>query len=161
MIVVIAMLVGVYDLPSLVLLFAITAMMIFWGLMMEVHNRTTDRVNWTAFRFGALAGIVPWIVIGLYLLAPASRSIGDVPTFVYGIYVSLFRWFNCFAVNMFLQYKKTGPPCWMPHGFAVTSPATPWGWGCHFLATHPHGGYYYDAVAAHVVSGPAKGGSPL
>jgi hypothetical protein len=99
MIVVIAMLVGVYDLPSLALLFAITAMMIFCGLMMEVHNRTTHRVNWTAFRFGSLAGIVPWVVIGLYLLAPASRSIGDVPTFVYGIYVSLFLWFNCFAVN--------------------------------------------------------------
>jgi hypothetical protein len=109
MIVVIAMLVGVYDLPSLVLLFAITAMMIFWGLMMEVHNQTTERVNWTAFRFGSLAGIVPWIVIGLYLLAPASRSIDDVPTFVYGIYVSLFLWYNCFAVNMLLQYKRVGP----------------------------------------------------
>jgi hypothetical protein len=109
MIVVIAMLVGVYDLPSLILLFAVTAMMISWGLMMEVHNQTTERVNWTAFRFGSVAGLVPWIVIALYLLAPASRSVGDVPTFVYGIYISLFVWYNAFAVNMFLQYKKVGP----------------------------------------------------
>ncbi len=109
MIVVIGMLVGVYDLPSLILLFTLTAMMIFWGLMMEVHNQRTDRVNWTAFGFGSLAGIVPWIVIGLYLVAPASRSIGDVPTFVYGIYISLFLWYNCFALNMFLQYKRIGP----------------------------------------------------
>jgi len=109
MIVVIAMLVGMYDLPSLILIFTLTAMMILWGLMMEVHNQATHEVKWTAFYFGCVAGIVPWIVIGLYLLAPASRSIGDVPAFVYGIYISIFLWFNCFAVNMFLQYKKVGP----------------------------------------------------
>ena len=109
MIVVIAMLVGMYDLGSLILIFALNATMLLFGLMMELHNQTTDRVNWTAFSFGAIAGAVPWIVIGLYLLAPASRSVADVPAFVYGIYISIFFWFNSFAVNMFLQYKTVGP----------------------------------------------------
>lgn len=109
MIVVIAMLTGMYDLGSLILIFALNATMIFFGLQMEVQNHGAARVNWTPFLLGSVAGIIPWIVIGLYLLAPASRSIGDVPTFVYGIYISLFIWFNMFAVNMFLQYRKIGP----------------------------------------------------
>jgi hypothetical protein len=109
MIVVIAMLTGMYDLGSLLLIFALNAAMIFFGLQMEVQNHGATRVNWTPFILGSVAGITPWIVIGLYLLAPASRSIGDVPTFVYGIYISLFVWFNMFAVNMFLQYRKVGP----------------------------------------------------
>ena len=109
MIVVIAMLVGLYDLGGLILIFALNATMILFGLMMELHNQSTQRVNWTSFVFGSVAGIVPWVVIGLFLAAPATRSIGDVPTFVYGIYVSLFVWFNAYAVNMFLQYKKVGP----------------------------------------------------
>jgi hypothetical protein len=109
MIVVIAMLVGVYDLASLILIFTVNAAMIFFGLVMEVQNRGAERVNWTPFILGCIVGVVPWVVISLYLIAPASRSAGDVPGFVYGIYVSLFLFFNVFAVNMFLQYKKVGP----------------------------------------------------
>jgi hypothetical protein len=109
MIVVIAMLTGMYDLGSLILIFTLTAAMIFFGLLMEVQNHGAARVNWTPFVLGSVAGVIPWIVIGLYLLAPASRSIGDVPTFVYAIYISLFVWFNMFAVNMWLQYRKVGP----------------------------------------------------
>ncbi|MGE0687754.1 MAG: heliorhodopsin HeR, partial [Dehalococcoidia bacterium] len=96
-------------LPSLILLFAVNAGMIYCGLLMELHNQTTERTNWSAFIVGCLLGAVPWVVISLYLFAPATRSISDVPTFVYGIYVSLFIWFNLFAVNMFLQYRKVGP----------------------------------------------------
>ncbi|PIZ46567.1 hypothetical protein COY32_03065, partial [candidate division WWE3 bacterium CG_4_10_14_0_2_um_filter_41_14] len=32
----------------------------------------------------------------------------NIPTFVYWIYVSIFLFFNSFAVNMILQYKKIG-----------------------------------------------------
>lgn len=109
MIVVIALLVGVYDLGSLILLFSVNASMIFFGLMMELHNQSTARTNWTSFILGCVAGAVPWLIITLYLWAPGTRGAGDIPTFVYGIYVSLFIWFNCFAVNMWLQYRKIGP----------------------------------------------------
>jgi hypothetical protein len=109
MIVVIAMLVGMYDLVGLILIFSLNAAMIFFGLAMEAQNRGAERVNWTPFILGCVVGIVPWVAISLYLLAPASRSVGDVPTFVYGIYVSLFLFFNVFAVNMFLQYRRIGP----------------------------------------------------
>jgi hypothetical protein len=108
MIVIIAMLSGMYDLPSLVLIFALNAMMILFGYMMELHNQTTQRVNWTAFIFGCIAGIVPWIAIAMYLVGANSSPDTDVPDFVYGIFFSLFVFFNTFAVNMYLQYRKVG-----------------------------------------------------
>jgi len=109
MIVLIAMLVGVYDLSSLILIFCINACMIFFGYMMELHNQTTEKTSWTAFYFGCFAGIVPWVVIALYTIG-ANQSPGtSVPGFVYGIMVSLFVFFNIFAVNQWLQYKGIGP----------------------------------------------------
>jgi len=108
MIVVIAMLTGMYDLPSLILIFTLNAMMILFGLMMELHNQTTKRTDWTSFVFGSIAGIVPWIVIAMYFLGAAS-SVGDtIPKFVYAILISLFVFFNIFPINMYLQYKKVG-----------------------------------------------------
>ena len=109
MIVVIAMLSGMFDLPSLVLLFALNATMIFFGLMMELHNQTTDKTNWTAFNLGVFAGIVPWVVIFWYFSGAVANSEDAVPKFVYGIIASLFVFFNVFAVNMVLQYRKIGP----------------------------------------------------
>lgn len=118
MMVVIGMLAGMYDLPSLVLIFALTAAMILFGLLMEVHNQSTHEVNWTAFWLGSLVGIVPWVVVGLYLLGPGTHGVGDVPGFVYGIYFSLFVWFTLFPANMWLQYKKVGP--WRDYVFGET-----------------------------------------
>lgn len=108
MIVVIAMLSNVLDLPTLVLLFVLNATMIFFGLMMEIHNQTTERTNWSAFIFGCLAGIVPWIIIAWYFGGAVVNSDNAVPKFVYGILVSLFLFYNVFPVNMFLQYKRVG-----------------------------------------------------
>jgi len=110
MIVVIAMLSGVFDLPTLVLLFSLNAAMIFFGLMMELHNQTTDKTNWTSFVMGCFAGGVPWVIVIWYFVGAVLTSHeGDVPAFVYGIIASLFVFFNVFAVNMFLHYKKVGP----------------------------------------------------
>jgi hypothetical protein len=108
MIVIIAMLSGMYDLASLILIFALNAMMILFGLMMELHNQTTDRTDWTAFVFGCIAGIIPWITIAMYLVGANQSPDTDVPGFVYGIFFSLFVFFNIFAINMFLQYKQIG-----------------------------------------------------
>jgi hypothetical protein len=110
MIVVIAMLSGVFDLPTLVLLFSLNATMIFFGLMMELHNQTTEKTNWTSYAMGCFAGGVPWVVgIWYFVGAVLTSHNGNVPGFVYGIIASLFVFFNVFAVNMFLQYKRVGP----------------------------------------------------
>src|SRR5690606_37129584 len=102
------MLCGVYDLASLIMLFALNACMILFGLIMEVHNQTTQKTNWLSFIFGCFAGIIPWIVIAMYFLGASKASTGVIPEFVYAILISLFISFNVFAVNMVLQYKKVG-----------------------------------------------------
>jgi hypothetical protein len=109
MIVLIAMLVGMYDLPSLILIATLNAMMNLFGHMFELHNQTTERTDWTAFVYGCIAGIVPWITLAMYFISSATSSDQGPPGFVYGIMISIFIFFNIFAVNMFLQYKKVGP----------------------------------------------------
>jgi hypothetical protein len=108
MIVLIAMLVGMYDLPSLILIATLNAMMNLFGHMFELHNQTTGRTNWTAFIYGCIAGIVPWITMAMYFISSVTSSDQGPPGFVYGIMISIFIFFNIFAVNMFLQYKKVG-----------------------------------------------------
>jgi hypothetical protein len=103
MMVVIAMLVGIYDVVSLILIFALNATMILFGWLMELHNQSTERTNWSAFWFGCFAGAVPWVAVAIYL-----GGADNPPGFVYGIFVSLFLFFNVFAVNMVLQYKRVG-----------------------------------------------------
>lgn len=107
MLVAVAMLVGIYDIAALLLIFGANAAMIMFGWMMERHNQDTEGTDWTAFVFGSIVGIVPWVAIGLYLWGAGGRE-GDVPTFVYWIYLSIFAFFNVFAINMVLQYLKVG-----------------------------------------------------
>jgi hypothetical protein len=110
MIVLIGLLTGVWDLGALVLLFAVNATMNLFGIMMELHNQHTKRVDWSAFIYGSIAGIVPWIVIMISFVGTVTSG-GDArpPAFVYAIVPTLFVFFNIFAVNMVLQYKKVGP----------------------------------------------------
>lgn len=109
MIVLITMLTGVSDAGALIAIFGVNASMLFFGLLMEVQNQGRERIAWTPFVFGCIAGAVPWIVIAIQVIGSERSSDQGVPGFVYGIMVSLFLFFNSFAVNMWLQYKKVGP----------------------------------------------------
>lgn len=106
MILIIALLVGISDIATLIAFFFLNASMILFGWMMELHNQSTKKVNWTSFIFGCIAGIGPWIGIAIYLAAPGSAD--KAPNFVYWIFFSIFIFFNIFAINQVLQYKKTG-----------------------------------------------------
>lgn len=110
MIVLIGILSGIFDLSTLLLLFGVTAIMNLMGLMMEVHNQTTKKVNWLSYNIGLLAGALPWVVIAIYFWASEQQAdVGaGIPDFVYFIWISIFLFFNSFALNMYLQYKKIG-----------------------------------------------------
>ncbi len=108
MMVSIALLVGVYDIMSLLMIFALTSVMNLMGLVMEIHNQTTKKTNWLSFWIGSAAGLIPWVVIAFYFWLSADNG-KPAPDFVYWIFVSIFIFFNAFAVNMVLQYKKVGP----------------------------------------------------
>jgi len=109
MMVAISLLTGIYDLSSLVMIFVLDALMNLLGLAMEVYNQGKQRVDWFTYILGCISGIVPWIVFGIYVYGATEFGGGNIPDFVYWIYVSIFIFFNSFAVNMVLQYKKVGP----------------------------------------------------
>jgi len=107
MIVGVALLVGIYDLTALIMLFALVAVMNLLGWVMEVHNQTTKKTNWLSYWVGCFAGAIPWVVVAIALWLGADNG-SSAPAFVYWIFVSIFLFFNAFAINMVLQYKKVG-----------------------------------------------------
>ncbi|MBN2045452.1 MAG: heliorhodopsin HeR [Anaerolineales bacterium] len=108
MIVLIGLLVGLWDLGVLILMFGINASMNLFGIMMEYHNQYTEKTNWAGFIYGSFAGIIPWIVIFIQFYGSIASSDAKPPEFVYAIIPTIFVFFNIFAVNMVLQYKKVG-----------------------------------------------------
>lgn len=105
MVVLIAMLPGISDVAALGAIFGVNGSMILFGLLME-HYESPGRPTWLPYGFGVLAGAVPWVLIAIYLWSPTTDS--SPPGFVYGIFISMFLFFNSFAVNMLLQYKRVG-----------------------------------------------------
>ncbi len=108
MILLIAQLVGIFDITALLGLAGANVAMILFGWAMERHalDRRARRepVAWSSFWFGCVAGIFPWVAIGTYLIGAP-----EVPGFVIGIFVSLFAFFNSFAIVMLLEYARVGP----------------------------------------------------
>jgi hypothetical protein len=108
MLVGIALLSGLADFGGLIMIFGLTAIMNLTGLAMEVYNQGRVKPSWLTFNIGVLAGILPWIVVALLFWANNKYGSGHPPTFVYFIFVSMFLFFNCFAINMILQYRRIG-----------------------------------------------------
>ena len=103
----IAQLCGVNDMAALFSIFAVNASMIMFGAMQEKYEKPGNG-KFLPFIFGSMTGIVPWIIIGIYTLQPGSKDAAEVPGFVIGIIISLFIFFNTFAINQVLQYKQVG-----------------------------------------------------
>ena len=109
MIVVIATLAGIQEIGTLVAIFGINAAMNLFGWSMESANQGRAKTQWNHYIFGVIAGIVPWIVIGIALWSAATEPGAEpIPGFVIAIFVSLFLAFNVFAITMILQYGKIG-----------------------------------------------------
>jgi hypothetical protein len=107
MIFVIAQICGVSDVVALLGLVGVNASMILFGWLQEKYE-SPGSGGWLPFIFGCIAGLVPWIAIAIYVIAPQSQTDVSPPAFVYGIVISLFLFFNSFAVVQWLQYRKIG-----------------------------------------------------
>ena len=105
MVVLIAMLPGISDIAALGAIFGVNAAMILFGLLVE-HYERPGHASWLSYWFGVAAGAVPWVLITIYIWSPGTNA--SPPAFVYGIFFSLFVFFNSFAVNMVLQYRQVG-----------------------------------------------------
>jgi hypothetical protein len=116
MMVLIAMLPGISDIAALGGIFGVNAAMILFGLLMEKYE-VPGAPSWISFNFGSIMGIIPWLLIGIYMVSPSVDA--SPPAFVYGIFISLFVFFNIFAVNMYMQYRRIGP--WRDYLFGEKS----------------------------------------
>lgn len=96
----IAMLTGITDVAALIGLVGVNMTMIWFGYLQEFPSAPGMRPFW----LGCAAGAVPWIAIGVYIVGAGSGT----PGFVYAIYVSLFAFFNCFALVMLAQRRGWG-----------------------------------------------------
>lgn len=106
MIVLITIICGATDLAAMIAIFGVNACMILFGLLMEKYE-TPGRPSWLAYLFGCFAGVIPWIIVLIYVWSPGFGD-QNPPGFVYGIIASLFVFFNSFSINMVLQYKQVG-----------------------------------------------------
>ena len=107
MIVLIAQVTGVSDVTSLISIFGVNAAMILFGWLQEKYE-TPGNGGWLPFIFGCIAGIVPWVALMFYVFSIGGPSDSSAPGFVYGIVLSIFIFFNSFALVQWLQYKKVG-----------------------------------------------------
>jgi hypothetical protein len=107
MIVLIALITGVSDVAAIVAIFGANAAMILFGWLQEKYE-TPGNGGWLPFIFGCIAGIVPWLGLLFYVLSIGGPADTSAPAFVYGIVISIFIFFNSFALVQWLQYKKAG-----------------------------------------------------
>ena len=111
MVLLIALYTGIDGISALIGIAGANVAMILFGWLQESTNppgrsTVTMRPVW----FGCIAGAAPWVAIGYNLVAAE-----EVPGFVIGIFVSLFLFFNSFALNQWLQYRQIGP--WRSYAF--------------------------------------------
>ncbi len=116
MVVLIASLVSITDIAALIAIFGVNTSMILFGWLMEKYE-DPGTPDWTAFIFGCIAGIFPWLAIADYLWGPGASDM--TPAFVYWIFVSMFVFFNSFAINQVLQYRQVGK--WRDYLFGEAS----------------------------------------
>jgi len=84
---------------------------------MDLDEDSNFKPNWTHFIYGCFAGILPWLVMAVYFFVTLDRvgnvedlpqRVKDVLNTVRFIFPALFVFFNLFAINMILQYKRVG-----------------------------------------------------
>jgi hypothetical protein len=107
MIVIILQLNGVTDYIALIAIFGVNVSMILFGWLQERYSEPGSG-DMLPFWFGCIAGAVPWVAIFINMLSPSGPPETTVPGFVIGIVISLFIFFNCFAIVQWKQYKAQG-----------------------------------------------------
>jgi hypothetical protein len=118
MIIVIMQLNGVSEYIALLTIFGVNVSMILFGWLQERYV-TPGSGDLLPFWFGCIAGSVPWIAVVVNIFSPEGPSEATTPGFVYGIVISLFLLFNCFAIVQYKQYKAQGKWANYLHGERV------------------------------------------
>lgn len=102
MLVAIGLLAGISDLSGLLMVFVLSA----FANLVWFTTELLSKVNWLGYAVGCIAGVVPWVVLAIYLLG--AHLYGSVPAFVYWAAGTTFILFAALAVNLYLQHRKIG-----------------------------------------------------
>ncbi len=95
---------GITGVSALLAITGANVAMILFGWLQEVMNPPgRTRTSMTAFWFGTIVGLAPWLGILVNLIGSKT-----VPGFVYGIVVAQFVFFFSFGLNQYLQYRSLG-----------------------------------------------------
>lgn len=107
MIIVILQLNGTADYIALLGISGVNICMILFGWLQERYVKA-GHGDLLPFWFGCFAGAIPWIATALNLITPKGPAETTTPGFVYGIVISIFLFFNCFALVQWKQYQAKG-----------------------------------------------------
>jgi len=102
-----ALLSGVYDISSLIMILALSSVLGLMGLMTEKYSANLKETKWMPYIEAIIFGIVPCLVLLIYGWGAHAYGNG-LPTFVYWLYASTFVLFAALFVNLYLQMKKIG-----------------------------------------------------
>jgi hypothetical protein len=105
MIILIGLVNAIWDVVALLAIAGCNIAMILFGWLQEKYEEP-GKGGMLPFWFGCIAGAIPWIAMFWLLFSPGSTN--EPPGFVYGVVITLFLFFNCFAVVQWLQYKQVG-----------------------------------------------------
>ena len=70
---------GLIEISTVVFIFTLNFIMNLMGLMMEKYNQLTTKISWLPFNIGVVAGIVPWIMGGLYFWVSTNNISDAIP----------------------------------------------------------------------------------
>lgn len=104
MVVIISFYFGITSINALIAIAGANVAMIFFGWLQERMNppgRTSTTM--LPFWFGTIAGIAPWVAIGVNVVGSAT-----IPAGVYAIFIVQFCFFFSFGLNQWLQYRQVG-----------------------------------------------------
>ena len=116
MMAIIALINGISDELTLVLITALVVLLHGLAYLMELQNKESGKVNWLHFWGILIAGAAVWLTIVSQVKGTIIYGMTNMPTFVYWIDGSIFLILLGMAANIFLTFRGKGR--WTDYLFA-------------------------------------------
>lgn len=108
MMAIVAILSGVYDISSLLLIIAVSLFAAAFGIVTDLWARGSKKMSWFAPVNAIKAAIIPWLVIAIYVWGTFVYGGNSITAFVYWIYLTILLAQVAFVFVLTQQYKKQG-----------------------------------------------------
>ncbi len=110
MFVVIGLLVGIYDIASLLMLFIFSIILGLMGIIIEtklLQTKKKQTFHGLDKYLLLITAVIPWLIIGLYVIGSNVFGSG-LPNYIYVVYVSTLLLFIAIGVNFLKAQTKKG-----------------------------------------------------